>query len=416
MRCDLTDARLRATLPPERGRIELTDTRQRNLVLRIGAGHGGRGNYDWSVATRTKTGAKTRISLGKYPEVGIAEARKRARSALAAIADGGDPMAERRAAKAARIARAQEATVAERFNEWRAAKELDWSARYAGEVARIGKVDIIPALGKRLLRETARADWSSIIGKKRKTAPAMASLLYRVCSAFLGHAEAVGWVEMAMLPRKGLATLAPAVAPRKRVLSDDELKAVWAASTTIAPKMRVFIRLLVLTAARAMEVADIAIGEVDLDAARWQIPEGRAKNHQAISLPLGAVALAELAVVWPKKETPPEWMPLRVRGFSKLKTQLDEASGVSGWRWHDLRRTARTGMTRLGVPRDHAEATLNHVSGRSQLERTYDRHDYADEIIAASLRWQRHVESLVTPPRGAEPLDNITPLRRGKTG
>jgi hypothetical protein len=66
--------------------------------------------------------------------------------------------------------------------------------------------------------------------------------------------------------------------------------------------------------------------------------------------------LAELAAVWPNEERPPELMPLRIRGFSKLKTQLDEASGVSGWRWHDLRRTARTGMARLGVPRDHAEA------------------------------------------------------------
>ncbi len=50
---------------------------------------------------------------------------------------------------------------------------------------------------------------------------------------------------------------------------------------------------------------------------------------------------------------------------------------MTDWRWHDLRRTARTGMTRLGVARDHAEAAINHVSGRSALERTYDRHDYA---------------------------------------
>jgi hypothetical protein len=52
-------------------------------------------------------------------------------------------------------------------------------------------------------------------------------------------------------------------------------------------------------------------------------------------------------------------------------------------------------MTRLGVPRDHAEAAINHVSGRTKLERTYDRHDYAPEVIAALTLWQGHVAGLV---------------------
>ena len=88
------------------------------------------------------------------------------------------------------------------------------------------------------------------------------------------------------------------------------------------------------------------------------------------------------------------------RGFGKLKLRMDGATKLVGWRWHDLRRTARTGMTRLGVPRDHAEAAINHVSGRSKLERTYDRHDYGPEVIAALTLWQGHVAHLVE--RGAE--------------
>jgi hypothetical protein len=51
-------------------------------------------------------------------------------------------------------------------------------------------------------------------------------------------------------------------------------------------------------------------------------------------------------------------------------------------------------MTRLGVPRDHAEAAINHVSDRTALERTYDRHDYAPEVIAALEKWQAHVALL----------------------
>jgi hypothetical protein len=59
-------------------------------------------------------------------------------------------------------------------------------------------------------------------------------------------------------------------------------------------------------------------------------------------------------------------------------------------------------MTRLGVPRDHAEAAINHLSGRSKLERTYDRHDYSAEIVAALSRWQAHVAALVTVQPMAE--------------
>ena len=93
------------------------------------------------------------------------------------------------------------------------------------------------------------------------------------------------------------------------------------------------------------------------------------------------------------------------RGFSKLKVRLDVASKVEGWRFHDLRRTARTGMSRLRVPRDHAEAAINHLSGRSKLERTYDRHDYATEIIAALSAWQMHVAGLVGSAADLPPLN-----------
>jgi integrase len=162
------------------------------------------------------------------------------------------------------------------------------------------------------------------------------------------------------------------------------------------------VRLLVQTAAREMEVADIAAGEVDRAAGRWTIPQGRTKNGAPHTVPLCPLALAELAAVWPGGGEGA--MPTRrllgatgggLRGFSKLKARLDALSGVKGWRWHDLRRTARTGMTRLGVARDHAEAAINHVSGRSALERTYDRHDYAREIADALGQWQSHVMELV---------------------
>jgi integrase len=346
--------------------------------------------------------------------VGIQEARKRARAITAEIQGGGDPVASKRTARAEREARADLPSVVARLKEWRETRAKAWSERYLAEVERICDREIIPVLGKRALVETSRADWADLIAKKHKKAPGVGSMLYRTASSFLNHAEAHGWINQPLLPRKGLAVIAPPVASRDRVLSDDELRLIWSAADAETPKPRAFVRLLVMTACREMEAADIAIGEINLEVGHWSIPGSRTKNGQGIVLPLHPLLVEDLRAVWPEhaEKAGQEWRLLGaiagsgLRGFSKLKARIDKASGVVGWRWHDLRRTARTGLTRLGVPRDHAEAALNHISGRTALERTYDVHDYAPEIIAAIERWQAHVAFLVSETPGAD----IVPL------
>jgi integrase len=357
--------------------------------------------------------------------MGIATARKQAMSTIAAIQAGADPVAEKQSTRRTRAGKSAEVTVAERLQEWQRSREADkvdpWSDRYASEVRRVCDQAVVPTLGKLPLRETTREDWTKILRNRQKSGPGAAAFLYRTCSSFLNYAEAHGWIPLPLLPRKGATTIAPPVASRARVLTDEELTAVWRASETEPVKLRAFTRLLILTAARELEVADIATGELDLKAGRWTIPDHRAKNGLAITLPLSDLALAELQPVWPEQGTKAgdDWRLLGkiagtgFRGFGRLKTRLDEASGVQGWRWHDLRRTARTGMTRLGVPREHAEAAINHVSGRTALERTYDRHDYAPEVIAALGKWQDHVAELV---KVQESTSKVVPIRGAGRG
>jgi integrase len=263
------------------------------------------------------------------------------------------------------------------------------------------------------MHRSVRASW--LIAQKRRQSASAGANLYRACSAFLNHAEAAGWIDRALLPRKGAAVLAPAVKPRARVLSDAELRAIWRAADGMQPKTRAFIHLLAMTAARRREVADIAIGELDLDAGTWSIPGNRAKNGVGITLPMHPLLIADLRAVWPEHASAlAGWRLLGdiagsgLSGFSKIKARLDARSGVSDWHIHDLRRSARTGLSRLGVPNDAAEAALNHVSGRSALARVYDRHDFAAEVIAAIQRWQSHVAALVTEA----PTADVLPLRR----
>jgi integrase len=407
---DLNDAFLRTLRPPATGRVEIRDARTPNLLLRVTAR-----SMVWTVRAWTRDGKRTNVSIGRYPAVGLAEARKRALATLAAIHRGADPIAEKRTARAEREARRTAPTVADRLEQWQHAKAGRWSDRHAREVARIAAREIVPALGTRPLAETGRADWTALVERKRRAgAPVAASLLLRIASAFLTYAEASGWIERSPLPRRAAATLAPLPAARERTLADAELAALWRASAALAPKTRAIVRLLILTGARRAEVGGLALGELDLEAGRWTLPAARAKNRRPLVRPLGPLALAELRAVLPAGPVAPTWRIFgRVgagpyAGWSKLKRRLDElAPELGAWRWHDLRRTVRTGLARLGVDRDTAELALGHVSHRSKVEQVYDRSDPTPAIAAALLRWHAHVVGLV----GGAEAAAILPLR-----
>jgi integrase len=405
MRRELTDVFIRSLPPPANGRVEIWDSRVSGLVLRITP----TGAATWSVRGRTHDGKRVRPKLGGWPALGVSAARRLARAAIVDIEAGGDPVAERRAAEADRLARASQPTVADRLIEWREARSSHWADGYAAAVLRLCDKEIVPHLGDRPLVQTTRADWTSLIARKQRKSASSGANLYRACSAFLNHCEAAGWIDRALLPRKGASILAPAVNARERVLTDEELWAIWRAADSMQPKARAFVHLLAMTGVRRQEAADIATGELDLDRGLWSIPGSRTKNRASITVPVHPMLVTDLRMVWPEhaERAGPNWRLLGdvagsgLSGFSKIKTRLDVKSGVRDWHLHDLRRTGRTGMARLGVQSDHAEAALNHVSGRSALERVYDRHSYTDEVIAALSRWQAHVAALLNDRDGA---------------
>jgi len=398
---EITDVMLQSLRPPVSGRLTLWDGAVQGLALRVTP----TGVCSWSIRARTPMGERVRVTLGEWPDLGIKAARIQARIRAGEIAKGANPNAEKRAAVVARTARRDGLTVSAALGAWQASRAAAWSERYRVETARLVTKVIAPKLGDKLLTETTRKDCVSMIDATRKRAPSTATWVYGLASAFLNHAEAAGWITVPVLPRKGLGLIAPRAASRARVLTDDEVRAVWCAAEGLTPKTRAFARLLILTAARELEIADLAVGEVDLPRTRATFSGSRTKNRRSHCVPMHALAIAELQAVWPDRKAGPNYKLLGAingsgfRGFSGLKARLDRLSGVSGWRWHDLRRTARSGMSRLGVTALHAECALNHISGRSALERTYDRHDYSAEAIAALTVWQDHVAAIVQEAR-----------------
>jgi integrase len=402
MQRDITDVYLQTLAPPTNGRLEIQDTRVNGLTLRVTPA----GVCTWTVRARLADGKRVRPSLGHWPAVSIREARKQARVALGEITTGKDPAAEKRAARAARAAYAARPTVATRLNAWRALKLADWSERYAREVERLCTKIIIPRLGDREFSGTSRGDWIDMIAVERQRRPGTATWLFSITSAFSNYAEVAGWIDRPLLPRKGLGVIAPHADPRDRVLTDDELAAVWRASSTRSPKTRAFVRLLILTGCRVSEAAGLALDELDPTHGQWTIPATRSKNNRALTVPLPATLMGEILALAPASG-PANCRLLGLhhnsplQGISRVKTALDQESRVTGWRLHDVRRTVRTGLARLGVTDEIAERVLNHATGG--LLKVYNHYRYVAEIRSALVKWQEHVASLAVPKLVAAP-------------
>jgi integrase len=191
---------------------------------------------------------------------------------------------------------------------------------------------------------------------------------------------------------------------RERVLSDDELGAIWRATDGAGP-FNGIVRLLLLTGQRREEVAGMTWAELSDDLSTWTIPASRAKNGATHIVPLSAPVQELLRSL-------PQFGDLVFGPFnnwSKAKAAMDARSGVTNWRLHDLRRTAATGLQRLGVRLEVTEQVLNHVSGsRAGIVGVYQRHDFAAEKRAALEAWGNHVLAVV---EGRANAGNVVTLR-----
>ena len=190
---------------------------------------------------------------------------------------------------------------------------------------------------------------------------------------------------------------------RSRVLNDNELRAIWKAAGE-AGTFGAVTRFLLLTACRRGEAASLPWSEI-VDGV-WHLPPGRNKTKQPLARPLSRAALA-LLDTQPRLAGVPYVFTVGDgpwTSFSVPKKLLDTAAGVAGWRLHDLRRTARTLLSRAGVNADIAERCLGHVLGG--VRGTYDRHRYQTEMLHAYEALAAQIERIVDPQQ-----PNVVTLR-----
>ena len=183
---------------------------------------------------------------------------------------------------------------------------------------------------------------------------------------------------------------------RERVLTDDELWAIWHAAGDDA--FGNLVRLLLLTGQRRNDWADASWSEIahTPDGDVLTIPGARYKNKRDHKVPLSA-QVVKLLKRLPRFDGCDFVLSndgsVALGSFTRPKRRLDKASGVNGWRLHDLRRTVRSHMPPLGVPRDVSERLLGHA--QQVLDRHYDHHDYTPQVRAALEAWERRLAVIV---------------------
>lgn len=197
---------------------------------------------------------------------------------------------------------------------------------------------------------------------------------------------------------------------RDRVLSDDEIATVWRATYSLEKPFGEMYRMFFLTGQRRSEVATMEWSEISDDL--WTIPRDKVKKDRSHAVPLGRAAQGLLAGLSNLPRFEGGDYVFTTNGglspssnFCKTKRRLDELSGVAGWTIHDIRRTVRSKMAELGIPREVARKVLNHEDGK--VDRIYNRHEYLAEKREALERWEKMLTILAA--RNASGLPLLTP-------
>jgi integrase len=369
---------------PGKARREIPDGLVSGLYLQVQPS----GARSWAVRYRM-SGKSRKYTLGSYPALDLATARKLAGKALARVAEGYDPAVEAAARAAAAESDSVEAVAAEYLQRYvrphcrpRTVIETErmlgravaaWRGR---PISGVTKRDVIAHLDR-------VHDQNGPIASNRARGALSGFFRWLVERSVLDASPAIG------LPR-------PAPEPsRERVLTDDELKRIWVAADALPYPTGAFTQLLVLTAQRRSEVAEAAWAEIDLQARVWRLPGSRTKNKRAHEVALSGLACSILEAL--------PCIGLYVLGgqhpacnFAGYKAKLDILAQVPGWTFHDLRRTAATRMADIGIAPHVIGQILNHVDGRRRgVASVYNRSRYEDEARSAMERWASHVAALV---------------------
>jgi len=389
--------------PDPNQRLELPDPALSGLYLVVQPS----GAKSWALRYRY-AGKPKKLTLGRWPVMGLADARAAASNAIEAVDYGNDPSAAKKATKAARLEtqlseRDKIKTLVEKFG----ARHL--STLKSGEtVKRELNRHVVAIWGERDIQTITKRDVIDLLDGIADSGRIVTANRVR---AYLN--KFLSWcVERDIIKQSPAMGVKPAAKEksRDRVLTDQEIKWFWQACTVEGQPWGHLGKMLLLTGQRLGEVVNMTDREITGDL--WHLTADRTKNGRAHDVALSEAARAILGAVERVKGGAGYIFTTNgasaLQGYHKGRNHIakrmaeiasheaGEAMEIPHWTFHDLRRTAATGMARLGIPVRVTEAVLNHVSGTAGgIVGVYQRHDYADEKRNALDAWARFVGDLV---------------------
>jgi integrase len=368
------------------------DESRKGLALRVTRN----GTRSWTYHF-TWAGKRARMTFGTYPATSLAKAHTLADEARSALQAGKDP----------RTALARPETFKAICEEW---AEREGAALRTGDDRKATLERLVyPELGDRPIGEIRRNEIVRVLDRiEDESGPVMADqTLAFMRRVFNWHAARSDDFRSPIV--RGMARTKPKARARKRILADDEIREIWKAldKADVPACYPAYVRALLLTATRRTEAAGMNSAEIEGDL--WTIPGDRYKTKLDHVIPLTPQAKALIGGK-PEGFEGNSWFVFSstcgtkaFSGFSKAKRELDktiakirESEGrepMPRWTLHDLRRTARSLMSRAKVPADHAERVLGHVIGG--VRETYDRYEYLDEKREALTTLARLVDWIV---------------------
>jgi integrase len=389
-----------AKLKPKAKRYALPDPEFRGFYVRVTPA----GAKSFCAVTREPGGKQVWATIGATDHYGIKEARERAREAIKRIRDGQQPF------KAPPVLPDSFAAVAENYMQRHVeAKGL----RSKGEIKRILDQHILPTWAGREFEDIRRGDVTKLLdGVQDASGPSEADHVLAIVRGVMNWY--MSRVDDYVSPiARGMRRTDPKSRKRTRILDDEELRLVWKQAEANGT-FGAIIRLALLTAQRRAKVSAMRWEDVDVDGT-WHIPaEDREKGTP------GALVLPDVALTIIRAQQRIEgnpyvfagrgsdgffcgWSPSK-RTFDKKLAEANGGAPLENWTLHDLRRTARSLLSRAGVRPDISERVLGHVI--AGIEGVYDLHSYTKEKATALKQLAAQIEIIVDPP-----ANNVVAMR-----
>ena len=375
MRVSLTD-RFCAGVKAK-GQIDYFDEQTSGLALRVT----GNGVKAWTlVFSSPRDGKRARLTLGRYPQTTPAQARTRALEAKGHLDQGNDP---RDVQTGAMTVGALVPLYIEKPH-----RKTGKPRRGVKSIKRRLEANVVPTIGGEKLSDLHRRDAQRVVTPiMRRNAPGEAIRVFEDLRAMIRWGLSQGYLDRN--PFEGMEPPAKSI-PRERVLTNEEIKTLWTGLPTTLPAFEWIIKLCLVTAQRVGEVAGMLPNELDLERAVWTIPGSRTKNGYEHSVPLSPLAIEIIKGATLK--------PLPSIKVSVAIAKKHGQFGIPHFTAHDLRRSALTGMAKLGV----APIVLGHVANHRTTTKAgitlgvYVQHAYEREKREALELWANRLQGIIS--------------------